>query len=155
MKRCSVIACVLTLATSSVAFAVEAGKEGYAPGLGEFMAMQQMRHAKLWFAGKNRNWDLADYELDELREGFDDVVRLHPSYEKIPVADLVGTVMKTPLVDLAKAIEAKNSARFSRAFDGLTAACNACHRAAHHAFIVIRRPAKSTFSNQEFAVRKK
>lgn len=34
-------------------------KEGYFSGLGEIMTLQQMRHAKLWYAGKAFNWDLA------------------------------------------------------------------------------------------------
>ncbi|MGE5413642.1 MAG: hypothetical protein ACM3NW_05660, partial [Syntrophomonadaceae bacterium] len=39
------------------------------PGLGELMTFNQMRHAKLWFAGEAGNWKLARYELDELGEG--------------------------------------------------------------------------------------
>jgi hypothetical protein len=49
--------------------------EAYAPGLGELMTLQQMRHTKLWLAGQAGNWELAAYELDELGEGFDDVVK--------------------------------------------------------------------------------
>src|SRR5690242_6266881 len=30
--------------------------EPYAPGLGEIMTLQQMRHVKLWFAGQAANW---------------------------------------------------------------------------------------------------
>ena len=37
----------------------------YTPGLGEFMLSIQEHHAKLWFAGKNGNWDLANFEIDE------------------------------------------------------------------------------------------
>jgi len=39
----------------------------YRPGLGELMNFTQMRHAKLWFAGQEQNWQLARYELDDLR----------------------------------------------------------------------------------------
>jgi hypothetical protein len=42
----------------------------YVPGLGELMSANQMRHAKLWFAGEAGNWPLAAYDLDELKEGF-------------------------------------------------------------------------------------
>ena len=47
--------------------------EPYQPGLGEIMALQQMRHIKLWYAGRAGNWPLADYEIGELNEGFEDV----------------------------------------------------------------------------------
>ena len=33
--------------------------EPYQPGLGEYMALQQMRHIKLWYAGRGGNWPLA------------------------------------------------------------------------------------------------
>ena len=45
------------------------------PGLGEIMTLQQLRHIKLWFAGRAGNWPLADYEIGELNEGFEDVTQ--------------------------------------------------------------------------------
>ena len=70
--------------------ASNAAAEAYAPGLGEIMTLQQMRHTKLWLAGEAGNWDLAAYEIKELGEGFDDVVKFirrmrnHPSPRKTP-----------------------------------------------------------------------
>ena len=40
------------------------------------MTLQQLRHIKLWFAGRAGNWRLADYEIGELQEGFGDVDKL-------------------------------------------------------------------------------
>ena len=34
--------------------------DSYKPGLGEFMFNIQVHHAKLWFAGQNQNWKLAE-----------------------------------------------------------------------------------------------
>ncbi len=124
---------------------------GYTPGLGEIMTLQQMRHAKLWLAGSEKNWPLADYELDELREGFEDVEKLHPTHEGVPVGAMVKSLTAGPLDALGKAIDAKDGASFAKSFDQLTEACNACHRAAKHGFIVITRPAASPFPNQRFA----
>src|SRR5258706_1122558 len=45
----------------------------YSPGLGEFMVSIQLHHSKLWFAGKNGNWDLAKFELGEIQEALDDI----------------------------------------------------------------------------------
>ena len=45
-----------------------------------------MRHTKLWLAGQAGNWSLAAYEIKELAEGFDDVVKMHPTHEDSPVA---------------------------------------------------------------------
>jgi hypothetical protein len=39
------------------------------------MAATQLRHAKLWFAGKMNNRDLAAYEIDEIKESLEDAQR--------------------------------------------------------------------------------
>src|SRR5262245_58005265 len=51
----------LAIAASTV-IAQERAAQGYVPGLGEIMSLQQMRHAKLWLVGSRGNWDLAGYE---------------------------------------------------------------------------------------------
>jgi hypothetical protein len=128
-------------------------RKGFEPGLGELMSLNQMRHAKLWFAGQAGNWPLADYELDELREGFDDVVRFHPTHKDapLPLSALVPKIMDAPLADLRKAVDAKDAKAFVTAFDALTSACNSCHRATNFGFNVVRRPAEpSWYGNQDF-----
>jgi hypothetical protein len=125
--------------------------KAYAPGLGEVMSLQQMRHSKLWFAGSAANWELARYELDELGEGFDDVAKLFPTHDGMPLGPMVKTITGREIPDLAKAIEARDGAKFASAFDALTAACNACHQSVKHGFIVIQRPASLPYSNQSFA----
>ncbi len=54
----------------------------YSPGVGEFMSSIQMHHAKLWFAGKNENWDLANFEMEEIRNPwmtFSNIARIAPA----------------------------------------------------------------------------
>jgi hypothetical protein len=115
------------------------------PGLGEIMALQQMRHSKLWFAGRASNWPLADYEIGELNEGFDDVNRLLGG-------DTVQKAVGVQMTALEKIVDAKDRAAFAAAFDQLTAGCNSCHRALDHGFIVIRRPTLQPYGNQSFTV---
>ena len=43
--------------------------EQYVPRLGDIMNAVQIRHMKLWFAGKALNWQLAVYELRQLKAG--------------------------------------------------------------------------------------
>ena len=131
-----------------------AAKETYASGLGEIMSLQQMRHLKLWFAGAAKNWALADYELDELKEGFDDLIKFFPTKDDMPVGQMAGSTAVPTLPDLKAAIDARDAAKFAAAFDKLTGACNSCHQASNHGFIVIQRPASSPYSNQSFAPKK-
>jgi len=122
-----------------------------AAGLGEIMSLQQMRHLKLWFAGSTANWELAAYELDELKEGFDDVLKRFPTHDGVALAPLVKAIGGREIPELEKAIEARDGARFAGAFDALTAGCNGCHQSAKHGFIVIQRPASLPYSNQSFS----
>ncbi len=126
----------------------------YAPGLGELMSFNQMRHSKLWFAGKARNWKLAAYELDELREGFEDVVRYYAAEHKdspIPIGEAVQKIMTEPLTAVGRAIEKQDPVGFVGTYDALTDGCNRCHQATNFGFNVVQRPTSNPYSNQVFA----
>jgi len=130
-----------------------AAPAGYVPGLGEFMAATQMRHSKLWFAGQAGNWALAAYELNEIKEGFADIVRFHPTHpgSPVPIREILPKVMAAPLARLQVAISSQNLVRFDEAFDSLTASCNACHQAEKFGFNVITRPTSNPYTNQDFS----
>jgi len=117
------------------------------PGLGEIMTLQQLRHIKLWFAGRAGNWALADYEIGELNEGFEDA-------DKLVGGGIVEKMVGAPIKELRKAIDEKSGTVFAAAFDGLTAGCNSCHHALDHPFIVIQRPTLLPYSDQSFAPEK-
>ena len=80
----------------------------YLPGLGEFMGRIQVDHAKLWLAGQARNWELADYELTELKEVFSDVQDFVPRYQNVPVGDMIDAIITGTMTDLDKAISARD-----------------------------------------------
>jgi len=129
--------------------------EPFKPGLGEIMSLQQMRHLKLWLAAQAGNWALADYELDELKEGFEDITKYYPTKDGVPTGTMADAIVAREVADLAKAIEAKDKRNFAGAFDRLTASCNACHQASKKDFIRIQRPTGNPYTNQSFAPPKK
>jgi hypothetical protein len=124
------------------------------PEIGEIMMFQQLRHAKLWFAGQMNNWPLAAYEVKELREGFETVAKYYPTFNDVPLAQMIDAIRETNFAELDKAIAERDRGKFSRAFDGLTQACNACHQGNDLGFIAIRRPTAPPFSNQSFEPRR-
>ena len=132
-------------------------KQAYEPGFGELMTLIQTRHAKLWFAGEAENWPLTEYELDELREGFDDLAHYHPTFKEVPqpVGHLIATMLDPPLTELADAVKSQDAEKFGKAYDRLTAGCNGCHNEAHFGFNVVIRPTVNPFSNQAFEVSKR
>ena len=151
MARRALICAVMLALGSACRRAPQA--ESYTPGLGEIMTLQQMRHAKLWLAGQAGNWDLAAYEIKELGEGFDDIVKYHPTHEDSPVApkDAIPRMMTAPVADLRVAIENKDAQAFEPRFDALTKACNSCHQATNFGFNVVQRPATNPYPNQVFS----
>ncbi len=148
MKR--VVTAIVAFSAAVMFAAAQPARESYEPGLGEFMTATQLRHAKLWFAGKQNNWDLAAYEIDEIKEGLEDAARLHPTFDGVPVAEMIKTIIDPRIEKLEKAIRAKSSAKFVVAFDELTSGCNSCHAGANKPFIRIQRPTESPFTNQNF-----
>ncbi len=155
MKRVLLIVAAAVAAGPVLFAAEEPSQKAYAPGLGEFMTATQLRHAKLWFAGEAKNWKLASYEIDEIKEGLEDAAALHPIHDEIQVADMIKTNTEAPLKALTTSVEAKDSTGFAAAFDKLTAGCNACHAEANHEYIRIQRPTAPPVSNQVFVTESK
>ena len=93
------------------------------PGLGELMLGIQVHHNKLWFAGREENWPLAQFKV----------------------------MLYTPLDSIQKAIKLKDVDRFSESFHLLTNACNNCHKNTHFEFNRIQTPERPPYSNQDFS----
>lgn len=118
----------------------------YVPGFGEFMNTIQLHHAKLWFAGNAWNWDLAQYETDEMKETFDDLKKYvtdRPEVKEIPM-------IRPALDSMEQAVASKDPLKFKSAYMLLTNTCNNCHRATKHAFNVITIPSAPPVTDQQF-----
>ncbi len=119
----------------------------YVPRLGELMGAVQVRHVKLWFAGKAQNWELADFELRQLKAGLVESALL---YSGIPVTNV--TTLEGPLKSVSEAITTKDGHKFARAVGELTDGCNSCHQSMGRGFILMRIPAEDQpFGDQHFA----
>ena len=125
--------------------------QAYRPGLGDLMTMTvQPRHIKLGLAGREKNWSFAAYELHELEESFERIVRVWPMYRKTNIAELMVATTKEPMDAVSQAIKSADAARFDEAYARLTATCNACHQSTERAFVVIQVPQASPFPDQDF-----
>ena len=118
----------------------------YKPGFGDFMGNIQVHHNKLWFAGINQNWKLADFEIHEIQESLDDIKKYcadRPEIQSLPMIDPV-------LNNIRTAIQQKKSVAFKEGYINLTNTCNNCHKATKHEFNVITIPSTPPYSNQDF-----
>jgi hypothetical protein len=84
--------------------------EVYKPGLGEFMSGIQVHHAKLWFAGKNQNWKLADFEVNELKEALLGIKKYCSDRTEIREIDM----MDQPMESINTAIQQRDFLGFKR-----------------------------------------
>jgi hypothetical protein len=125
--------------------------EVYRPKLIDIMLTVQTRHARLSLAGEARNWPLAEFQVEELKEAFEDAEKYHATFKDVPVKKMIEAIANPAIADVEKAVAAKDHADFVWAFRKLTVACNRCHEAANRPFIVIQRHATSSFPNQSFA----
>ena len=124
----------------------------YLPSISDMMiGTIQPRHERIWRAEQAGNWDFAAYELGTLRGAFSRLGRAHPMEEDIPFPDMIESVTKKPLDDLKGAIDRRDDAKFGKAYDELSDACNSCHQALNHGTIVIGRPTGASQSDLIFS----
>jgi len=143
---------IFVLASMGAATAVVAqdlkspSADQYVPRLGDIMGAAQTRHQKLWLAGKAQNWELAAFELRQLKASLVEAALL---YSGIPVSNV--TTLEPSLQSTSDAIAAKDGRKFAKAVGDLTEGCNSCHRAMGRSFVVIKVPSDpQPFANQQF-----
>jgi len=123
----------------------------FKPTLDDLMTMLiQPRHLKLWAAAQQRNWTLAAFQLNEMRSGFDKIAATIPKYTNIDLGPTFISLMGSKIQAVNGAINNQNPMLFNTAFNDLTAACNSCHEALNHPYLVMKVPEVTGYPNQDF-----
>ena len=133
--------------TSALKARIQELEERFTPGLHTLMGAVADRHAMLWFAGQAENWELVDYQIHEMEELIEEIEELHPVYDDVPVARLLGEMTHPAMEALEGALEARDLAAFTSSYDRLTQACNSCHVAADREVIQVVRPSSPPLTN--------
>ena len=120
--------------------------DSYKPGFADFMIGIQIHHSKLWFAGQNKNWGLADFEVKKIFETIDGLAK----YQKERKEMMMMGMLTKALDSIHVAIRLKDIPKFISTYSYLTKTCNMCHTESKVEFNVIKIPARSPFTNQEF-----
>lgn len=124
--------------------------DSYRMSLSDIMGFTQLRHIKLWFAAKAKNWELVKFEVAQLKDSFDKAAML---YMNIPIEYVVS--VEKPLIAMREAANEKDTSKFVKGFVDLQKACNECHKAANISFVTIQTPIYNPFSDQIFAPTRK
>ncbi len=127
----------------------------YNPGVGDLMnIIVQPHHTKLWLAGHEGNWALAEYEGKELRSALANVAKARPVFRQQSVAENVEMFLGGAFRDMDAVIKDHNAAKFTEAYATVNAGCNACHTALGQSQVVIRTPEAAMYPDQEFRPQK-
>ncbi len=92
------------------------------------------RYGELYWAGQDRNWDFATYQVDKVRTAVQNGVARRPRRAQS------AQMLEGALRGVEEAIIAKDPALFTERFGVLTATCNACHHAERVGFVHVRPP---------------
>jgi hypothetical protein len=121
-----------------------------ASGLGEYMTTIQLHAGKVWFAAKASNWELAEYELDELKETMESAKALNAEKNGVKISGVLDSVLQTQVAELDKSIKSKSQTEFLKSYDETLNACNGCHTEVGYKFIHIVRPTAPPVTNQKW-----
>jgi hypothetical protein len=141
----------LALAQSAPAGGLEVVQ--FKPGFDDAMTMMvQPRHIKLYAAGDAGNWDLAAFQLRELRGAFRRIGQYLPKYRDKSLDESIANIMNPSLQATDDAIKARDTKAFATAYANLTDGCNACHNYMEHSFLVMKVPtgAAAQYPDQDF-----
>lgn len=106
---------------------------------GDAMSEVARRFDRAGRAVEAGRWDLADYDLGEIEEVFEQDIPHAERPPDVPVdpTPIAAAFAANALPALQKSVATRNPAAFARAYADASAACNGCHAAAAKKFIVI------------------
>jgi cytochrome c556 len=96
------------------------------------------RYTELYWAGQDRNWDYAKYQIGKIRTAVGNGV------ERRPGRAASAQMLEGALRGVEEAVTAKDPALFSARFQALTATCNACHQVERVPFVHVQPPSART-----------
>jgi len=114
--------------------------KGMLPSQSHSMVDVEFQFANLWFAGKNQNWPLATFYLNETRSHLNWTVRLRPVRKLSNGGDLdlrpiLKGVEDGGIANIKAAIDKHDEGAFETAYEGMLGQCTACHEAAEKPFL--------------------
>jgi hypothetical protein len=123
----------------------------FKPAMDDLMTMLvQPRHMKLYYAGQQKNWTLAAFELNEMVGALKRIGQTIPKYRNFSVDATVGSIFAPKIQAMDAAIKSGNPTQFTAAYGELTEACNTCHQGMDHPFLVIKVPDAVNYPDQDF-----
>lgn len=93
------------------------------------------RYTELFWAGQDRNWGFAEYQVDKIRTAIEYGLERRPKR-----AASAQTFLTNALPAIKEAVLKKDPAVFKERFAALTTACNVCHALEKMPFVTVQPP---------------
>jgi hypothetical protein len=96
--------------------------------------------ANLWFAGKDKNWPLAEFFLNESRQHIVWTIRIRPirkdaAGNSVDLKSIFDVISNGPLKNLADSIQSKDEPKFEASYKQMLNGCFSCHVASGKPFL--------------------
>jgi hypothetical protein len=101
--------------------------------------------ANLWFAGRNKNWPLADFYFGETRQHISWTILIRPvrkgaNGENVDLQPIFAMIDSGPLTKLRQSIDERDSEQFAASYRQTLNACHSCHIASGKPYLRLHIP---------------
>jgi len=93
------------------------------------------RYQKLYWAGKDENWEYAAYQAEKIKVAIENGLERRPKRD-----ESAQNFLKVALPEMDSAIAKRDTIQFKQAFEALTANCLACHALEKVAYVTVKTP---------------
>lgn len=105
----------------------------------------------LWFAGKAKNWPLAEFYWKETLSHLHWAVRIIPvrkdnAGREIKLEEILQAIEMTPTMQMGEVVKAQNGEKFEPAYRALLEGCYLCHKAADKPYLRPQIPERQATS---------
>jgi hypothetical protein len=115
------------------------------------MSFIQRYSTKLYFAGMEQNWGLADIYAHELEELSEVISEGNLKDDGIDVSNLMATMLPPQLKKVEEAIDKQDLTMFKANYENMIQTCNKCHQASDYGLVKVTTPEQNPF-NQDFSI---
>jgi hypothetical protein len=129
---------------------------GQLPSQSHTMADVAYHFSNLWFAGKAKNWPLAEFCVNETRSHLRWAVRVRPvrplaAGGELRLGEVLAGIEQTTLKEVQDSVRAHDPKRFSTAYKEMLASCYSCHVAAEKSYLRLHIPERPAETMVDFA----
>ncbi len=117
--------------------------------LAEKMMYLQRYSEKLFFSGKQKNWELAEFYLEEMEETAEKVIKANQFEQGVNISAQMKEMLLPKIQELQEKVKQKNPQEFEKSYKAMLMNCNGCHMISKHGFIKILEPKQNNYF-QEF-----